>query len=113
MKQASPATVSRGGVIYLNGNDIGWEPFVETWIEKREDKNERGILTEFFGRYMEKSLEYIGRNFKHIVPLVDINMVSTVCYILEGLLPEVKAAKSLKPAVEDEELKISVILQLI
>eukprot|EP00899_Mesostigma_viride_P009330 jgi/Mesvir1/18399/Mv14277-RA.1 len=86
MKQASPATVSRGGVIYLNANDIGWEPFVETWIENRDDKNERGVLTELFGRYMEKSLEYIRRNFKQIIPLVEINMVSTVCYVLEALL---------------------------
>ena len=26
MKHCSPATVSRGGVIFVNGSDIGWRP---------------------------------------------------------------------------------------
>ncbi|CAE7303949.1 ODA4 [Symbiodinium necroappetens] len=31
MKHASPATVSRGGVLYINESDVGWKPFVESW----------------------------------------------------------------------------------
>lgn len=31
MNHCSPATVSRGGVIYVNATDIGWKPVRPTW----------------------------------------------------------------------------------
>ena len=31
MKHASPATVSRGGVLFINETDVGWKPYVESW----------------------------------------------------------------------------------
>ena len=35
MREASPATVSRGGVIFLNDTDVGWQPYIASWIQKR------------------------------------------------------------------------------
>jgi len=32
LKNASPATVSRGGVLFINDIDIGWSPFVNSWL---------------------------------------------------------------------------------
>jgi dynein heavy chain len=29
---ASPATVSRAGMIYLDIEELGWKPFVDQWI---------------------------------------------------------------------------------
>lgn len=31
---ASPATVSRAGMIFIDHNDLGWKPFIESWITK-------------------------------------------------------------------------------
>merc|ERR1711991_791925 len=36
LKNATPATVSRAGILYINETDIGWRPFVESWIQKRD-----------------------------------------------------------------------------
>jgi hypothetical protein len=36
MVHCSPATVSRGGVIFVNAEDVGWKPVVDSWIEKLE-----------------------------------------------------------------------------
>lgn len=32
---ASPATVSRCGMVYLCHDDIGWIPFVESWMQRK------------------------------------------------------------------------------
>ena len=34
LKNATPATVSRGGVLYVNDSDVGWRPFFESWLNK-------------------------------------------------------------------------------
>ena len=32
LRVASPATVSRCGMVYFTLSDLGWEPYVKTWI---------------------------------------------------------------------------------
>ena len=44
MNHCSPATVSRGGVIYVNAEDVGWKPIVDSWIERLEAAEYRPLL---------------------------------------------------------------------
>jgi len=34
LRNATPATVSRGGVLYINDTDVGWKPYFDSWIAK-------------------------------------------------------------------------------
>ena len=86
MREASPATVSRGGVIFLNDTDVGWAPYITSWIQKREVENEKALLTKLFDEYGEKTFHHISRNLKTIVPLPKINLAMSTAYILEGIL---------------------------
>ncbi|KAI8473051.1 MAG: flagellar outer dynein arm heavy chain beta [Monoraphidium minutum] len=88
MNHCSPATVSRGGVIFVNADDVGWKPVVDSWIEKLEASEYRPLLTTLFSRYVDPCLEYCRRNFKTVVPLPAVNQVMTICKILEGILPK-------------------------
>lgn len=35
LRVASPATVSRCGMVYLTQEELGWEPFVKTWMDTK------------------------------------------------------------------------------
>jgi dynein heavy chain len=32
---ASPATVSRCGMVYLTAEEMGWKPYVQSWIQRK------------------------------------------------------------------------------
>jgi dynein heavy chain len=34
LKNATPATVSRGGVLFINDADVGWRPAFDSWLGK-------------------------------------------------------------------------------
>jgi dynein heavy chain len=36
LRNATPATVSRGGVLFINETDIGWQPFVNSWLDRSQ-----------------------------------------------------------------------------
>ena len=37
LKYATPATVSRAGVLFINETDIGWKPFYDSWLESHKE----------------------------------------------------------------------------
>jgi len=40
LNNASPATVSRCGIIFVSPSDLGWKPLIDTWIKDRAEFKE-------------------------------------------------------------------------
>uniref|UniRef100_G1PVX8 Dynein axonemal heavy chain 9 n=2 Tax=Myotis lucifugus TaxID=59463 RepID=G1PVX8_MYOLU len=88
LRTATPATVSRAGILYINPADLGWSPPVSSWIEKREIQTERANLTILFDKYLPTCLDTLRTRFKRIIPIPEQSMVQTLCHLLECLLTE-------------------------
>ena len=86
LKNATPATVSRAGILYINEADVGWKPLVQSWVQARADANERALLPGLFDKYVDALVEMTRRGYKEVTPMRAINKVSTLIYILEGFL---------------------------
>jgi ubiquitin len=104
LREASPATVSRNGIIFVNDTDIGWRPFVASWIQNREIESEKQQFMKLFEICLPKSMDWMRKNVKTIAPLPQIiNLSQTVCYILDGLLGSGEKMVSTQKSIVLEE----------
>ncbi|KYN05431.1 Dynein beta chain, ciliary [Cyphomyrmex costatus] len=92
LRTATPATVSRAGILYINPQDLGWNPYVTSWVEKRSLPNEKSNLVMLFDKYIPTCLETLRTRFKKITPIADMAHVEMLCHLLHCLLnPELTA----------------------
>ncbi|XP_068082615.1 dynein beta chain, ciliary-like [Anabrus simplex] len=86
LRTATPATVSRAGILYINPLDLGWNPYVSTWIESRTCRNEKALLINLFDTYVHTLIKTMRVRFKKIIPITEISHVQMLCYLLNCLL---------------------------
>ncbi|XP_015255846.1 PREDICTED: dynein heavy chain 11, axonemal [Cyprinodon variegatus] len=95
LRMATPATISRAGILYVNQQDLGWNPYVSSWIDKRERQTERAHLMILFEKYVPRCLDQMKNTFKTITPIPESSLVQTLCTLLDCLLtPENVPAES-------------------
>jgi dynein heavy chain len=78
---ASPATVSRCGMVYLTPEELGWRPFVRTWIDTfftTKDMLEifpekcREFLWDTFDATIDDGLTFMRENCKEGIKTTDL-----------------------------------------
>jgi len=99
LRFASPATVSRAGIIYISDNDgYQYEAYFKSWIAKQEySADKQKELETCFANHVKKILFELKKSYKFVVPVVDVSMVTCLCKLLQALVPEKdKESKSLQ-----------------
>eukprot|EP00916_Digyalum_oweni_P009684 GHVL01016321.1.p1 GENE.GHVL01016321.1~~GHVL01016321.1.p1 ORF type:complete len:1870 (+),score=456.95 GHVL01016321.1:3343-8952(+) len=98
LNNASPATVSRAGIIYVSQEDLGWVPLITSWIDSRkytkDDLNkewrceEAEILKILFDEYVINSnlFDFLARNTKTVMPVTPSIMITQTLTLMNGLL---------------------------
>ncbi|XP_055341295.1 LOW QUALITY PROTEIN: dynein beta chain, ciliary-like [Paramacrobiotus metropolitanus] len=100
LKTATPATVSRAGILFLNVTDIGWMPFVSSWMNAKENPSEKQLLGQLFDRHLPLLLDAYKTKLKTITPLPDISLIQTLCALLDATLPQDPQGELNKDAYE-------------
>ncbi|XP_030648846.1 dynein heavy chain 10, axonemal [Chanos chanos] len=94
LQYASPATVSRCGMVFVDPKNLRYEPFWQKWVNSRPPK-EQSDLRNLFEKYVPKAIDMIvdgvvdgrqGDKLKTIVPQTDLNMVVQLSMMLDALL---------------------------
>eukprot|EP00968_Pinguiococcus_pyrenoidosus_P000337 scaffold23_cov268-Pinguiococcus_pyrenoidosus.AAC.7 len=88
---ATPATVSRAGILYISTADgTQWRSLISSWLKKREDPQDaKDTLRTCFDTYIADTLLWLKINTKSVVKLEDMNLVTSLLYMLDcSLTPD-------------------------
>ncbi|CAG9558411.1 unnamed protein product [Danaus chrysippus] len=104
LAQASPATVSRCGMVYIDPDEMGYLPYVRSWLEAAVDRNlvnqeNSEFLYELF-KMLEVGVNHVNTKCSVGIKQVDISKVSALCVLLGALLGEPGDRFSDKAAVK-------------
>ncbi|XP_042636525.1 dynein axonemal heavy chain 10 [Orycteropus afer afer] len=95
LQYASPATVSRCGMVYVDPKNLKYEPYWKKWVNQIQNKVEQGALQRLFEKYVPYLIDVIvegivdgrqGEKLKTIIPQTDLNMVTQLTKMLDALL---------------------------
>jgi len=111
LNNASPATVSRAGIIYVSDTDLGYRPIIDAWLKKREHVGERECLSKLFDKYVAELLKFVKEGSVRLVMSVpDMNMCTTAMSLLQSLLPVLNERAIMQPTEKIERIFVFAII---
>ncbi|KAI9351727.1 dynein heavy chain, N-terminal region 1-domain-containing protein [Zopfochytrium polystomum] len=99
LQYASPATVSRCGMVYMDPKNLGYVPYFQRWANGRPSKAETDLVLKFFKKYVPAAVDLVlegtfegfsGNPLKRVIPVTSLDMVAQLCNLLEVQLVDPK-----------------------
>ena len=89
---ASPATVSRCGMVYLEPHQVGWQPLLTSWLNTLPCSVLGAIVVkhteDLFLWMLPPCTKFVRRELKEASPTSDTNLAQTAMNIMASLLDE-------------------------
>jgi dynein heavy chain, axonemal len=100
LQYASPATISRCGMVFVDAKNLGYAPFYERWVKLKTIKYGETIGENFKDLYSKYIFQCIERVFegntgeelveplKFITPRTNLNCITQLCDLIDSIFPE-------------------------
>ncbi|XP_038654802.1 dynein heavy chain 14, axonemal-like [Scyliorhinus canicula] len=108
LSHASPATISRCAMVYMDPVHLGWRPYVSTWLEHLPEglpQKARGYFQTLFDKSISAGLRFVKNHRKlQQFAVTDLGIVMTLCHLLQAFLNFM--SKNGGFGARDDEIKI-------
>ncbi|TGZ53817.1 Dynein heavy chain 5, axonemal, partial [Temnothorax longispinosus] len=83
---ASPATVSRNGMVYMSSSGLDWNPVVTAWVKSRSSLQQE-VLEQLFTDSFAQIYSWSTQTLVLAIDVLQCNIVRQMLCLLEGLIP--------------------------
>ncbi|XP_077760288.1 dynein axonemal heavy chain 8 isoform X1 [Canis aureus] len=86
IENASPATVSRMGMVYISSSALSWRAILQAWLKKRTTQ-EASVFLDLYDKIFEDIYTYMKLSLNPKMQLLECNYIMQSLNLLEGLIP--------------------------
>ncbi|XP_067287631.1 dynein axonemal heavy chain 1 isoform X1 [Pseudorasbora parva] len=110
---ASPATVSRCGMVYLEPSILGLTPFTECWLRTIPDMFQpyTDQLNSLFTRFLQDSIKFVRESVKEVITSMDSNLTCSLLKLLDCFFEPFIPKEGKKPLSQEKLSRLQELIE--
>ncbi|XP_063587791.1 dynein axonemal heavy chain 3-like [Penaeus indicus] len=108
LEQASPATVSRCGMIYMENKQLGWRPLKDSYLAALPvavTDPVKEMVNEVLEWLLPPVYDFVRKKCKFMIHTSELHLFQSFSHLLDSLLDEVReAGKPLGPKISEDKM---------